>query len=451
MAEEPVDVEAALADPEIYERAILKIFEKRSVRGRAFHEADEGVSYYTAATDRRALAARIAETVAAGAYRPSPVDLWHLTRGGKTREAHTPAFTDQVVGAALFPLLSRNARCLGMPGVYSYFPGTTALDAMAAFARFVRAERRTHGAGGPPADIHVLQSDFKRYGDDLPVHETAYVWTALRAATDLGNPRGAVSEATWRLVKALVRPAVRDRDGTVFCRLYGVAMGTPLVPIVSNLAAKPVDDLASATPGLFYARYNDDFIIAHRDAAVVSRLDREIDGLLAPLGVRRKLEKDIRTCLNAAGRPSADDPRFRGRHRIDCLGLSVAADGRMTVGPHRIARLVRRIAGRLDDLSPTLHGLPPRAKARRLVEATNVMLDPKSPFAVPGLAALLEATTDRGALADIDNRLFAKIAQLATGRPGVTGFRLVPPAVLRRECGLVSLVALRNRRGRRGG
>ena len=90
--------------------------------------------------------------------------------------------------------------------------------------------------------------------------------------------------------------------------------------------------------------------------------------------------------------------------------------------------------------------LPVIDRARHLVNVTNVMLDARSPFAVPGLTALLDATTDRGVLKDLDFRIARKIAQVATGRPGVRGFRLLPPRILYDELGLVSLVRLRNLR-----
>jgi hypothetical protein len=83
-------------------------------------------------------------------------------------------------------------------------------------------------------------------------------------------------------------------------------------------------------------------------------------------------------------------------------------------------------------------------RARHLVAATNVMLDVKSPFSVAGLPSLLEATTDRGMLKDLDYRIARKIVQVATRSSGVRGFRELPPAVLRGDMGLVSLVHLKN-------
>ncbi len=441
---EPVDIERRLADPKTYEDTILRIFAKKRDRGFAFGAADGSVTYFNTATGRRTLSRAIARSVAKGRYRPRPVDLWHLETNGKLRAAHTPAFADHVVGSALFQLLSHNARCYGLPGVYSYLPGSTNVAAVASLAGFVRAHRKRVGVKGPP--LYVLQSDFEHYGDDLPVGPDAALWRIVREVATLGSPTDSIGPNTWNLITALARPVVRDQDGAQFTRLYGVAMGTPLVPVLGNLAVVPMDRAIVEIEGIFYARYNDDFLIAHPDLAALHRADARIDALLDELGVKRKLEKELRVALSGTGRPSVEDPAYCGRNRIDCLGMSVGHDGTITLGPHRLRRFVERIATRIDAAAPAVAALPASDRARHLVMATNVMLDDTNPFAVPGLSALLDTTTDRGVLKDLDFRIARKIAQVATGQRGVRGFRLLPPAVLRRDMGLVSLVHLRNLR-----
>lgn len=444
MIAEPVDIEKQLADPKTYDDAVMRIFAKRRQRGLAFSEAGGGVTYFSTATERRTLSRAIARSVASGEYRPQPVDLRFREYNGKCRAVHLPAFIDHVVGSALFQLLSHNARCHGLPGVYSYLPGLTNVAAARALAGFVRAHRKRVGVKGPP--LYVLQSDFEHYGDDLPVGPGAALWRILREVATLGNPAGELGAEAWNLITSLVRPVVRDRDGTEFTRLYGTAMGTPLVPIIGNLAVIPMDAAIVAIDGIFYARYNDDFIVAHPDLAALHEADARIDALLGDLGVKRKPTKEFRTALGGNGLPCAADPTYRGRDRIDCLGLSVSHAGTMTLAPNRLRRFVGRIATRIDAASSALAPLPVSERARHLVLATNVMLDATSPFAVPGLPGLLRTTTDRGVLKDLDFRIARKIVQVATQRPGVRGFHVLPPAVLRRDMGLVSLVHLRNLR-----
>jgi hypothetical protein len=207
-----------------------------------------------------------------------------------------------------------------------------------------------------------------------------------------------------------------------------------------------MDRAITAIDGVFYARYNDDFIVAHSDLDALREADKRIDALLGDLGVARKLSKEVRTTLSGNGQPCDAEPAYVGRNRIDCLGMSVSHAGTIALGPHRLSRFIARIVTRLDAAEPALTPLPILERARHLVTATNIMLDVDNPFAVSGLDALLDTTTDRGALKDLDARIARKIVQLATGTPGVRGFRKLPPAVLREELGLVSLVRLRNLR-----
>lgn len=441
---EPIDVEHYLTDPKTYDETILRIFEKRRMRGQAFDEAATGVTYFDTASKRHALARAIAGSIADGTYRTQPVDLWSLETKGKVRAAHMPSFADHVVGSAIYRVLTNNAQCYGLPGVYSYLPGLTNTVAMRNLAAFVRTHRDRVGPKGPP--LYVLQSDFDHYGDDLPVGPDAPLWPILRHIAGMGTPSGVVAEHIWDLITAVGSPVVRDAEGGEFTRLHGVAMGTAVVPVISNLAVIPMDSEILQIDGIFYARYNDDFLLAHPDLAAMHEADARIDAVLIGLGVKRKLSKEVRTALSGRGTPSDDDPAYRGGNRIDCLGLSVSHGGAMTVGPHRLRRFIERVAARIDGASGALASLTVPQRAAHLVATTNVMLDVTSPFAVPGLSGILDATTDRGVLKDLDFRIARKIAQASTGSPGVRGFRLVPPGTLYAEMGLTSLVRLRNLR-----
>ncbi|MCX2932399.1 hypothetical protein ORI20_19175 [Mycobacterium sp. CVI_P3] len=442
---DPVDIERQLADPKTYEATILRIFTKKRQRGMTFSEvADDGVTYFDTVTNRRTLARVIARSVADGRFQPQPVDLWILDTNGKRRAAHMPVFTDHVVGSALFQLISHNACCYGLPGVYSYLPGKTNVTAMRALADYVRAHRARTGDKGPP--LYVLQSDFEHYGDNLPVGPDAALWPILREVVALGSRNGVVPQHVWDLITRLARPIVRDQEGAHFTRVHGVAMGTPLVPILADLAVVPMDKAILDIDGIFYARYNDDFLFAHHDLSAMHEADARIDALLDELGVKRKLGKELRTALSPTGRPCPSDPAYRGRGRVTSLGLSVSHAGTVSVAPHRLRRFIARVAARIDGVAAGLGRLPAKERARQLVVATNVMLDLTNPFAVAGLSSLLDTTTDRGTLKDLDYRIARKIVQAATGRPGVRGFRVVPPAMLRAEMGLVSLVYLRNQR-----
>ena len=82
-------------------------------------------------------------------------------------------------------MLSNNARCYGLPGVWSYLPGLTNVGAMWAFAALIRAHRERVGPRGGP--LYVLQSDFEKYGDNCQVGPDAALWHTLREVASLGS------------------------------------------------------------------------------------------------------------------------------------------------------------------------------------------------------------------------------------------------------------------------
>ena len=439
---EPVDIASSLEDPQTYEQTILRVFEKRRQRGLAFTDAEPGVTYFATATGRRTLSQAIAGSVTAGRYQPEPVDLWFLESKGKTRAAHMPNFTDHVLGAALYQLLSRNARCYGLPGVYSYLPGLTNTTAMRALAEFVRAHRE--GRTGTP--MYVAAVRFRALWRRIAGWPGCGVLADPAGGRNLGQPeRRATRGDLGSGLRSHPTGGPRRRRGTVHPgrgRPDGHSAGS--ADLESGRGADG--------PGGAGNRGNLLRPLQRRlrprppRPRALHEADRRIDAVLPALGVKRKQAKEIRTALSATGMPSTADPAYRGGNRIDCLGLSVSHAGTVTVGPHRLRRFMARVTDRIDGAATSLAGLPVAERGRHLVAAANVMLDVASPFAIPGLSAILDTTTDRGVLKDLDFRIARKIVQAATGRPGVHGFRLLPPGVLRGQMGLESLVRLRNLR-----
>ncbi|WPL17756.1 Retron-type reverse transcriptase [Thiorhodovibrio winogradskyi] len=435
-------IDDILADPHAYAAAIRKVFGKRNRLNKGFMQAYGGVSYYAAYLRNRSLGKVLAKTVASGDYVFAPVDLWFLKLRSKTRAVHRATFIDQIIGAVVYQVVSENARVLGLPGLYSYLPGKSNYQAMQDFAAYVRDYRR-RVPDPRKRGLFVLQSDFEKYGDNLPVHQDAFIWTKLREVIEVGTDR-AISDNAWQLIQSLVRPVVRDPGGLEFSRLRGIPMGTPIVPMVNVLAAAPLDEMLADTEGAFYARFNDDFLIAHPDRDVVINADAKINELLKPLGVQRNKKKDILTYFNGAGRRCEMDSRFQGSSHIDFLGLSVTFAGTVAAGPKRIARVMTEVCRRLDRTAHAIRDYHIDARAACLSRVTNRMLTPGHAFTVPGMASMLRDTNDRSLLRDIDYRIARKIVQCATEQPGVRGFRRLSMRELRERHGLMSLVQIRN-------
>ncbi len=435
--EMPLDIDKVLSDPDAYESAIQHIYEKRRLKNQSFREAYLGVNYIAIDMKRRRLARLLAKTVASGQYELSPVDMWMLEHGGKWRPAHRPTLPDLIVGTVIARVLSKNARIMGQPGVYAYQPGLSNYTALSDFARFVRRPEHKNG-------LFVMQSDFTRYGENIPVYKDAIVWEELRRVADMGTKSG-ISENAWALIMGLVRPVTRAPDGTSFSRLFGIPMGTPVVAVTSNLAINQLDLRMTAYSGAFFARFNDDFLFAHKDPEVVKEADTAIDEMLGTLGVTRKPEKTKRSYLNGAGKTLEDWAEFKGRSSIEFLGLAAHHSGTLGWTQERLNRFFRFFCKRLDQVSNELAGIATPERARVLVKSAETLLEPTNSFAPVITQALIRDTTNRAVLKDLDNRIAKKVAQRITGRAGVIGFRSYPPERLR-QMGLPSLVAIRNLR-----
>ena len=92
-----------------------------------------------------------------------------------------------------------------------------------------------------------------------------------------------------------------------------VAMGTRWCRCCRTSPSRLMDREILAVEGIFYARYNDDFLLAHPDLTALREADARIDRLVAGLGVKRKpLPRKSGTALGARGTPSDEDPAYRG-------------------------------------------------------------------------------------------------------------------------------------------
>ena len=156
--------------------------------------------------------------------------------------------------------------------------------------------------------------------------------------------------------------------------------------------------------------------------------DARIDSLVGRVGRQTQAVEGIAHRTERQRSPSADDPAYLGRDRIDCLGLTVSHAGTLSLGPHRLSRFIARIARRLDAIGPALSTSPStsgRGTSSRPPTSCS-MRRTRSPS--PACPPILDTTTDRGSLKDLDFRIARKIVQVATRRPGVRGFRQLPPA-----------------------
>jgi hypothetical protein len=207
-------------------------------------------------------------------------------------------------------------------------------------------------------------------------------------------------------------------------------------------------DLAlEAVPGAFYARYGDDFLFAHPQAEVAREaaaiMDEKLDALWLTVN-----EKKRRTLfLTPAGRPAGDWPDATGSSSVPFLGTRIDGKGTVGLDETKVRSLLRELGRRTEATARTLRHAERDRVGRAVCAVVNQALEPTNALTQQRSAVLLRrVVTDRHQLEQLDYQIARIVLRAVSGRRQAAVFREIPYRRLRREWGLVSLVAARNAR-----
>src|SRR5439155_474538 len=116
----------------------------------------------------------------------------------------------------------------------------------------------------------------------------------------------------------------------------------------------------------------------------------------------------------------------------------------------KVRSLLREIDRRTSVTARTLRGTDREQAGRAVCSVVGRALDPRSALTQQRSAiALRRVVTDRQQLQQLDYWIARIVVKALTGRRDARAFREIPYRKLRREWGLPSLVAARNRRPKR--
>lgn len=439
---------ARLGDPERIERQLERIRQKHGGSRRLDQLTTRGVSMQRLLQDKRELARRLARELQEHTYAPSPVEPRTIV-ADKTRTIYRIDAVDLVVHGVVAELINEAVADRLSDRVYSYRPGRSSWDATRDVAAFVRR----HAARLPVErrGLHVFRADVANFGPSIPNDDGSALWVRLREALQPGD--GPADRWAWDLVRRVIRPDVREADGSIRPLAHGMPTGSPAGTAAQNWFLSPLDrelEPIEADPGGhgFFARYGDDMLLLHPNLSRVDAFRVRIEQWLAAHGLAIKPEKWTRLYFNGAGRTSPVEADLAGTTKITYLGVDIGFDGTVSLPKRKARALLVDLRARLRRSAKLVPQGDLETQGRALVRVVNAWVLADDVISGPYVDWVFHRLTDRKQLEQLDYEIARAVIAALVGHRNVRGFREVSWAQLR-QWGLVSLVALRNR-GKRG-
>ncbi len=209
-----------------------------------------------------------------GAYRPGlPLRIEIPKKSGGSRQLSIPSVRDRIVQTALTALLSGRLEPWMSDDSYGYRPGRSTADAAArVLVHRIRGYR------------WVVDADIEQFFDAVP-HEV------ILKLLEPHVPEPALMALVSQTLSALASGATAEGG-------VGLAQGSPLSPLLANVALTPIDR-GMASKRIKLVRYADDLLLLARSRREAEDAAERLEDLLAASGLRLNAAKSRVTSFRA--------------------------------------------------------------------------------------------------------------------------------------------------------
>lgn len=433
----------ALSNPRLYEKQILRLFEKYAANHQVYKVTQAAVPLAAFFNDRKRVAKLLARAVSQGEYAFEPATERQILTNGKQRSVYSLQITDRIVHGAIAELLQGYLLGVLSPHVYSYRAGTAwwqgAKD-LAAYVRRHRSDVRDIRQRG----LYVIKHDIRAYTDSIRVDSGAVLWDLLHRLLHIDPRVGDLQPHHWQLIASVIRPEVCDTSGARFCKRLGVTTGLPIANVLFNLCGMPLDESLGGIAGGFYARYSDDFIFVHPDHGVVREANERAAAILQRCHLKAHEAKAQIIYWTGAGRESADWQAARGTQDVVFLGCGINFRGEIFLEKKKVRKLMSDIKKVVHNTSRALNRPSAEVAGPVVCQALSHLFERRSAFAKRTALLLESLVTSRSQLKQLDGFIAELVVQRLTAWRHKSAFRKVSLRTLRFSWKLPSFFHRRN-------
>lgn len=244
----------------------------RTLNDRADARQRPSEDHHAFGSDPHARCVLLSRALRAGSWRPVPFSGVGLPKkDGTTRRLCIPALEDRVVLSALARWIAEAVEPLLHESSHAYRPGRGTFSALAAVQSALQ-----RGA------LWALKGDIRDFFDSV----------TPRLAIDQLKRWGLWENRVARVLRLSLQAEVRGEAGA-YCLWRGLAQGSPLSPVLSNITLNALDR-AMALEGAAFIRYADDFMLLSPTQAGLDAAQERLTATLHSLALELNEGKTCR-------------------------------------------------------------------------------------------------------------------------------------------------------------